>query len=321
VLASALGLVVVAATAWGARFGLEARAVARYLDREIAVPADHPPALLFRWFDTTSVDVQFTAGWEKFTRRVPRYQFRADHPVWARMHFEDWDRLPAHERQEPLRNMLVRSGPVMHAGDCWPLMTAGDWDVVPQPIRAVAILGVLEYWTRYYGVGELFDHEIAQMVQVVQAIVMSESWFEHRAITVNEWGNRDLGLGQASDHARALLTKYFEAGKVDIAFEDDDYFNPWKAARFVAVWMSLILDDVDGDLDMAVRAYHRGSVRALRGKGDEYLAAVKRRRQAFMRNTTTSPTWRYLWFRDRTLTRERWPWLEHLPAAVAPPPA
>lgn len=292
VLVSALVLVVGAATAWGVRFGLEARAIRSYIDREIAVPADHPPALLFRWFDTTWVEVQFTAAWEKFTRRVPRYQFRTDHPLWARMHFEDWDSLPAREREEPLRNMLVRSGTVMQAGDCWPLMTASDWDNVPQPVRAVAILGVLEYWTRHYAVGEQFEHEIAQMVQVVQAIVMSESWFEHRSVLVNHDGSRDLGLAGASAYARGVVIARHADGRVDFTFEAEDYFNPWHAGRFVAFWFDLMLLEADGDVDIAIRAYNQGIARARAGHGDDYLAAVRRRQRQFIAaRQSRSATW------------------------------
>lgn len=285
-------VVVIAGAVWGVRRVLEVRAVARYIDQAIVLPADSPPALLFRWFDTTHVDVQFTAGWEKFTRRVPRYQFRTEHPLWAKMHFEDWDRLPGRERETPLRNLLIRSGTVMHAGDCWPLMTAHDWDVVPQPVRAVAILGILEYWTRYYAVGERFEHEFAEMVQVVQAIVMSESWFEHRSVLVNHDGSRDLGLAGASAYARRVIAEWHAEDRLDFVFEDDDYFNPWHAGRFVAFWFDLMLQEAEGDVDIAIRAYNQGISRARAGRGDEYLAAVRRRERQFITaRVSRSPTW------------------------------
>lgn len=287
-----LAVIVAASTAWGARVLLEAHAVATYIQREIDVPADDPPALLFRWFDTTSVDVQFTAAWEKFTMRLPRYEFRGDYPLWSRMHFEDWDRLPASEREIPLKNMLVRSGAVLHAGDCWPVMTARDWDAVPQPIRAVAILGILEYWTRYYAVGELFEHDIVPMVHVVQAIVMSESWFEHRSLLVNHDGSQDIGLAGASAYARKIVEEWHAADRLDFVFAPDDYFNPWHAGRFVAFWFDLMLQEADGDTDVAIRAYNQGISRAKAGHGDDYLAAVRRRERQFIAaRVSRSPTW------------------------------
>lgn len=290
-----IGAAVVAALAGGGavlRVGLEAHAVSRDVERAIALPDDAVPALLFRWFDTTPVSVRYTAAWEKFVVRVPRYQFRSAHPLWGRMHFEDWDHLPHGERHRPLQAMLDRSGLVVHAGDCWPMMTAGDWADVPQPIRAAAILGVLEYWTRHYAVGDAFDLDIVVMVQVVQSIVMSESWFEHRSVLVNHDGSRDLGLGGASEYARGVIVDWYARGRVDFVFADDDYFNPWHAGRFVAFWFDLMLLEARGEVDLAIRAYNQGIGRARDGHGDDYLAAVRRRQRQFVAaDVSRSPTW------------------------------
>lgn len=291
VIVTAVGICVLAAGLGGGRVWREARAVEHYIDGHLQVPGPPFPDLLQRWFDLTPVRVPYTAAWQKFTATVPRHQFETDPTLWQRMHFEDWDRLPARERVVPLHRMLARSGHVIHARECWPTMTAADWDQVPQPIRAIAILAVLDYWTRFYEVGAEFHLSRARMVQVVQSIVMSESWFEHRSLLVNTDGSHDLGLAGASEYARGVIRKWHAAGRVDFAFEADDYYNPWHAARFIAFWFDRMLFEADGDVDVAIRAYNQGIRRAQAGHGDEYLAAVRRRHRMFIAGASRSPTW------------------------------
>ncbi len=285
----------------------DARAVQQYLHTNIVVPADAPADLLRRWFDVTPVTVIQTAAWEKFAIVVPRYVLQSDPTIWARMHFADWDRLAPAERQAPLGALLDRSGAVIHAGDCWPVMTPADWDSVPQPVRAVALLGVIEYWTRRYAVGESHGHAIADMVRTVQAILMSESWFEHRTVVINLDGSQDLGMAGASAYARGVLRAWHERGQLDFAFADEQYVNPWHAARFAAFWFNLMLDEADGDVERAIRAYNVGISRARRDEGTDYLAGVLRRRRQYMRGPSPSPTW--------TAIRE---WRAHAQASPRP---
>jgi hypothetical protein len=168
---------------------------------------------------------------------------------------------------------------------------------------------MLQYWIGYYGVGR--DHALPPVLvaDTAAAIVMSESWWEHRAEHVNPWGNRDIGLAQASGFARARLLEFHATGASDVALSDADYFNPWLGTRFVAIWLAHLLDEVDGDLDTAIRAYHRGVRNARRGEGQEYLGAVVRRRRVYIQHPPATGAWGFLWHRDRQATLEDWPWL------------
>jgi hypothetical protein len=74
-------------------------------------------------------------------------------------------------------------------------MDANDWDAVPQPLRMIAFPMMLEYWTACYGLSESSGVAAVELTATLSAIVMAESWFDHRAWFENQWGNRDIGLG------------------------------------------------------------------------------------------------------------------------------
>jgi hypothetical protein len=52
-----------------------------------------------------------------------------------------------------------------------------------------------------------------------------------------------------------------------------------------------MLQESDGDVDLAIRAYNKGIGDALDGAGDEYLTAVRRRRRRYFVGPSGSPTW------------------------------
>jgi hypothetical protein len=259
--------------------------------------------------DDAPVAVTITAAWQTVPLMTTRDAIRSDVTVWRKMNFSDWDTVPSDLRAEGLDAMLGRFRYLLADPALWDRMTADDWDRVPQPMRALAYRHMAEYWSGYYNVGEEFGIDRRAMANTLGAIVMSESWFEHRAVTVNREGNRDLGLAQASDFARRRIAYLHEVGRVEVTFDEQDYFNPWKGTQFVAVWMRLLLSDMRGDLDAAVRAYHRGAAAAFDARGDRYLEDVLRRRRRYLQNREAPPAWSYLWQRDRELLGNEWPWM------------
>ena len=232
------------------------------------------------------------------------HELRGSVEMWKRMDLTDWNAIPAALREEALETMLRRYRHILNDPSAWDVMNPFDWDMVPQPIRTVAYRRMIAYWSGFYAVGAAFDLAPATVAETLEAVVMSESWFDHRARAMNRDGTWDIGLGQASPYARERLRELHAQALVDTSLTEDDYLDPWRATRFVALWMLLMVEEANGELYGAVRAYHRGIGDAGDSLGAEYLAAVQRRLTRYIRNVDAPASWDFVWRRSRALIRE-----------------
>ena len=98
---------------------------------------------------------------------------------------------------------------------------------------------------------------------------------------------------------------------IDVTVPDDAYMNPWISTRVVALWMSLMLDEASGDLDLAVRAYRRGIGNARDSAGAAYSRRSVAASPSFIHNPDAYRLGLRLEGKSLRLRRRAWPWMDN----------
>ncbi len=268
---------------------------------DVVVPPDlaqdlwpRPPQVQLPPVDLTLVETAEMDDWKSKPVVVTAEEVRTDVHLWRRMFFYNWDLIGRPLREEGLEAMFRRFRRVLRGAEVWETMSADDWDLVPQAMRGMAVLGMIDCWVAHYRTGERYGLTLGAVSGRLQAIAMLESWFQHRAINENEDGSRDLGIAQTSDYARSRIRVLHVRGRSDFGLAEGDYSDPWKATRALVYWFSLILDEVQGDLDRATGGYHVGSRRSRGRRARAYRYEVLRLEGAYVHGPSTSPSWDWL---------------------------
>jgi len=258
-----------------------------------------PPQPRLPDVDLTLVEAAEMKGWSSTPVVVTAEEVRTDHHLWRRMFFYNWDLIGSPLREEGLLAMHRRYRHLLYGPVVWSHMDAADWDQVPQAIRAMAVLEMIDCRVLLYRPGERHGLPLATVAHRLQAIAMLESWFQHRAVNENRDGSRDIGIAQASDYMRSRIRALHVRGDADFGLAEHDYSDPWMATRALVYWFALLLDEVNGDLDRATGAYHVGSGRAGSRRSRAYRDEVVRLEESyFAAGPSRSPAWDWLYARS-----------------------
>jgi len=290
--------IVVTALVLGVACGIGGVVLARvYQDRYVMapgqlapVPSIAPASVILDW---RPVPLTITANWLKIPVTVTRDAVRSDHTLWQKMNVDDWDALPDGLREEGLQAMFARHAHVLEPR-AWRTMRPEAWDEVPQPMRGLAFMRMIGWWVDYYDAGGAHGIDRAEVAAKARAILVAESYFEHRAVNTNRDGTMDIGLAQASIYAREVVRRWHRLGLADFGPTDAELFDPLYGTRMLVFWFTLMLDEAEGDVALAVRAYNVGIAEARAGRGHDYLAEVVRRERTYVQHPGTCVTWRFL---------------------------
>ncbi|MBI4452691.1 transglycosylase SLT domain-containing protein [Candidatus Woesearchaeota archaeon] len=236
---------------------------------DMELPVVAPVSVYEIFIDDTPIEAKITAEWRKIPVRITLRDIDNDGFFWRNAHLSDWDVLPEGLRERGLERMIEKYRHLLNNPLQWDKMRAEDWDYVPQPVRSIAYMNMVSYWSNLHEPGARYNLDRKEVSSAIKAIVIRESWFEHRAIHKNPNGKEDIGLAQVYDDTRKKFNSLYGRN-----LKRDDYFNPFISTEVAVLLFDRMLIEAKGNLELAIKAYNKGIKQAMRGKGEEYLALV-----------------------------------------------